>query len=187
MKNPVASRFLTARTSSKPEEKFSAPVHQGDAEYDFRLLLQTMAEAGDRYYTSLSDWDAGHSSWAHAGTTCITLAYKSDVALEVRELLEDADLLHYEFQIKQGLGTAVMFAFPTTDHFNHTDTTRAASLLAHNIGIKGVIENSYLSTFFFRFAKLEAPEVRQAGTTQLNETIIEDNNGVFVRMKEWLA
>jgi|EndMetStandDraft_9_1072997.scaffolds.fasta_scaffold242091_1 hypothetical protein len=191
MTHPVLSRFASASASSKmiDESAFTAPAAQGpDADYDFLTILNTAAEyrteSGISHFHSLSNWGDGHNSAAHAGSSCVHLAYPQNIAKAVSEMAAGADLFHYIVPIEFKRQNATLLAFPSTDHFNHSDTTRAASILAHLIGVKGVIPNSYLSTFFWTFQKHAI--VTQAGSTLMNNEIIEDNHGQFVQIKDYL-
>ena len=191
MTSPSISRFTSATAASTPvEDPFSAPVVLDDAEgYDFLTILKTLAEhrteSGSDHYHSFSLWGDGHASWEHEGTTCLHLAYTEETAPEVSAMLIDAGLFHYRIPIKDGRKKAVLFAFPGKDHFSHTDTTRAASILASFIGIKGVVKNSYFSTYFFRIQK--GAVIEQHGDAIMNSDIIDDNGGLKVFIKEYLA
>lgn len=188
--NPSISRYVSAKANSQPiETPFTAPVIKGDADYDFLTIIQTFADhrtdSGESHYHSLSRWDDAHASWGHLGTTCVCLGYTGETADDVGAVLTDAGLLHYRIPIVEKRKDAVLFALPTRNHFSHTDTTRAASIIAHGIGIKGVLKNTYFSTYFFRFQK--SAKVTQGGTDMIDNTIIEDNGGLFVRMSDWMA
>ena len=188
MNNPSISRFLTATTNSKPELAFTAPVEPQDGEHSFKQILEALAEhdseTGQFHYFSLSRWDEGHSSWSHDGTTCITLEFNEEAANIVRETLMLSDIMHYEFPTKAGRKKAVMFALPSEDHFDHEETTRAASLIMNAIKVKGLLQNSYLSTYFFRFRK--DAKIEQRGTVMLNRDFVDDSRGVFVTLREWV-
>lgn len=191
MTHPVLSRFASASASSKmiDESAFTAPAVPSPADdYDFLTILNTAAEfrteSGVSHYHSFSLFGDGHNSAAHAGSSCVHLAYPQHIAVAVSEMAADADLFHYIIPIEFKRQNATLLAFPSTDHFNHSSTTRAASILAHLIGVKGVLPNSYLSTFFWTFQKDAV--VTQAGSTLMNNEIIEDNHGLFVQMKDYL-
>lgn len=191
MTHPVLSRFASASASGKmiDESAFTAPAIQGPADdYDFLTILNTAAEyrteSGVSHYHSFSLFGDGHNSAAHIGTSCLHLAYPEDIASAVSAMATDADLFHYNVPIMANRKKANLLAFPSTDHFNHSDTTRAASLLAQMIGVKGVLPNSYLSTYFWTFQKDAI--VTQSGSVLMNREIIEDNHGLFVQMKDYL-
>lgn len=184
------SRFETAsRTSIPIEDPFTAPIVLGDAAFDFYTILKTLAEhrteSGRDHYHSFCKWADGHDVEAHESTTCLTLEYTEDTADEVRAGLIASRILHYEFPTKAGRKKAVMFAFPLEDHLGFSDTTRAASLLAEGIAVKGVVKNSYFYTYFFRFQK--GAEVIQRGEDVLNRELIDNNSGMYVQMSKWLA
>lgn len=188
--NPSISRFVSAKADSKSiEEPFTAPVIAADDGYPFITLVETLAdyrtESGESYYHTFSLYDDAHASWGHLGTTCLSLGYGLDHAAQVAEVLDDADILHYRIPIVARRAKATLFSFPSDDHFSHTDTTRAASILAHGIGVKGVLKNTYFSTYFFRFQ--EGAKVTQHGKDIINRDIIDDNHGLFVRMSDWLV
>ena len=189
MNNPTISRFATATKHSEPDIAFTAPVEAATGEHNFKQVLEALAdyrtESGVDHYFSFSRWDEGHSSWSHNGTTCITLEFEDQAARLVREILIGADILHYEFPTKAKRKNAIMFALPSEDHFDHEETTRAASLIMNEIAVKGLLPCSYLSTYFFRFRK--GAKIEQRGSIMLHRGFVDDSAGVFVTLKEWLA
>lgn len=189
MQHPTISRFAEASANSTSiEEPFTAPVEQIGDEFNFLTVLQALAGlrtlSGADYFHTFSIWNGGHGSWAHDGSTCITLEYREKAAAAVRAVLIDADILHYEFKTKASRSNAVMFAFPIADHLDSDDTMRAASLIADAIAVKGVMKSSYQHTYFFRFR--DGAEVVQRGSEMLARDIVDDNRGKFVRIKDWV-
>ena len=190
MSDPSISRFVKASLDSKPvEEPFTAPVRIGNAHYDFKTVLQTLAdyrtESGINYYHSLSLWGEGHSSWEHEGSTCLHFGLDEEPAAEAAAILDDVGLLHYRIPITNKRKAITLFVFPSEDHFDHRETMRAASLLIEMLGVKGIVMNTYLSTFFWCFQK--GAQVTQHGELILNRSIIDDYHGLYVEMKKWLA
>lgn len=188
--NPSISRFTTAKADSKPiEEPFTAPVIKGDADYDFLTILQALADnrtdSGISHYHSFSLWGEGHASYEHGGTTCLHIGYTPETADDVSAVLDDANLFYYRIPIVDKRSDAVLFVFPSSDRFDHVETTRATAVLAHGIGVKGVIKSTYYSTYFFRFQ--DGAKVTQGGSDILSNDVIHDNHGLFVRMADWMA
>lgn len=162
MDNLTICRFITATADATPEDVCSAPLHNDDpTKYDFLTLLTTFAEhqeaGGFNDYFSLSKWSGGHSEYHHEGTTCLTLEYKEDKATEVRAALKDLEYAFYEIPTKAGRSKSVLFAIPLEKHLDHTDTTRAASIVAESVGATGLVKNSFLYTYFFRFRSGAGP------------------------------
>lgn len=186
MTNLTISRFQSTTAGSRPDEAHTKQWDAIEGDYNFKDLIQAHSDhvrnSGETHYFSFSRWADEHSQWGHEGTTCITLAYDPEAAELVRRVLIESTIAHYEFPIKAGRSKAVMFALPTKDPFDHTQTFRVASLLADMIGVVGLVENSYQSTYFFRFQP--GAQVEQRGEQMLNEDVLAEN--AFVQIKKWV-
>lgn len=181
------SRFQTMTHGSKPDITFEKQWEDADGDYNFADVLLANAEwirdSGETHYFSLSRWKDEHNQWGHEGTTCVTLAYYPEAADHFRAVAIEADLAHYEFPIRAGHRKARMFAIPTEDNFTHTETFRAASLIADVAQVQGLVKNSYQSTYFFRFDG--TAEVVQRGSTLLSDAILACRN--YVKIDQWVA
>jgi hypothetical protein len=185
------SSFQTANIRSTAHLTLHAPFDQSDwdQEYDFQLLTQTLAERRTESkvsdYQSFHIFDDEHSAAGHAGATLLQLGYTREAAESVREILVAGEIAHLEIEIAAKRKDANLFAFPLVDLLNHSEVTRAASLLADCLDIKGVLPNSYLSTYFFRFAI--GAKVTKRNGNYLGRDFIEEHNGVFVQIAKYLA
>jgi hypothetical protein len=192
MPNLTINQFKEMSEDATPQLTFTAPYdlnalfEEHQADYDFKSVLEALVEhettSGLSHFYSVARWTNEHSQWGHDGATCLTLAYDTDAAPDVRAQLIGGDIAHYEFPIKAGRSKAVMFAVPLSDTLAHTQVFRASSLLAENIAVKGLIPSSYQSTYFFRFAPKAA--ITQRGTTILSRKIIELKD--YVVISRWL-
>lgn len=158
MSNPTLrlSRFVSAQNYDTPQDVCEAVVWNEDPDgYDMLTVLNTYAEhqteSGCKDYFSFSRWIGGHDEGSHDGTTALTLEYKADREEAVRAKLLEYGFCFYEVQTRSGRTDCALFAVPIDDDVDHTDTTRAASILADAIGIDGLTANSFLYTWFFRF------------------------------------
>lgn len=185
------SSFATATQNSTPTETLYAPFlrSEWDRDYDFDTILKAKADhctiSGVNAYNSFSIWDGQHAAFAHIGATMSHLEYAVEPAKKVRDTLIAAEIAHYEIETIASRKDAIMFAFPLVELLDHKEVMRLASLIADCLGVKGVIKNSYLSTYFFRFRK--AAQVLKRNGTYMGRDFIEDQNGVFVKMADYLA
>jgi hypothetical protein len=153
------ARFLTATAAAKPEDTITAPLFYDDPTETFLDALKLyQALQGDetdsnsrKDYFSLSRWNGGHTEYHHEGTSCLTLEYDTVHAPVVKAALEELEMSHYVIPTKSGRKKTFLFAIPCVDGLDVTDTTRAASLIAELIQQSGLVHNSWLYTYFFRF------------------------------------
>lgn len=183
------SRFQSASQNAEPDHTFFAPAVAPEGLHSFGDILQTLAndrtESGINHYFSLSTWDSGHNEAAHEAATCMTLAYTEATAPTVHEILTLGEVAFYAFPIKDGRRNATMFAMPLEEHLSFNDAIRFANIMAEQIKVKGVIAKSYLPTYCFHFAK--ESQIEYSPGVQLGIILIEEFNGAFLNMKEWLA
>ncbi|NML04250.1 hypothetical protein [Sphingomonas sp. G-3-2-10] len=185
----VISRFTSADKAATPAEEFGAHLQPtAEIEYAFETILDACAEAQagqtKKDYFSFSVWDGGHDLEGHRSTTLITLEYHVDAVDDVREALAEMEFAHFEFATKADRKNVVMFAFPLLDHLDYKDTTRAASLIAAMVGVKGVVQHSWLYTYFFKFRGTDPVQYRDGNF--VGRDFIEAAEGVFVQMKDYV-
>lgn len=190
MTDPVISRFLTATSYATPEDTFTAPVTKSDPTgYDFLTLLKTYSEhqtkGGYKDYFSFSKWDGGHDEYHHDGTTLLTLEYKATSAAKVRAALPSLGFAAYEIDTRSGRSDTVLFAFPVSEDLDHTDTTRAASLIAEALECTGLVNHSFLYTYFFRFRHGGNVSFHEGATVNRKWIAAANDAGVYVEIKKW--
>jgi hypothetical protein len=185
----VISRFTSAVANAEPVEALTAPLREPDPHlYSFETILDTYADhqRGQkvRDFFSFSIWDGSHDLDGHRATTLITLEYDLDAVEDVRAALAEMEFAHFEIATKAGRKNVVLFAFPLLDHLSFRDTTRAASLIAAMVGVKGVVDHSWLYTYFFKFRD-EGPVQYRDGRF-VGQDFLESAEGVFVQMKDYV-
>lgn len=185
----VISRFTSAAKAASPAEEFGAHLQPTpEIEYAFETILDACVEAqttqSKKDYFSFSVWDGGHDLEAHRATTLITLEYHEDAVDDVRAALAEMEFAHFEFATRSDRKDVVMFAFPLLDHLDYRDTTRAASLIAAMVGVKGVVEHSWLYTYFFKFRGSDPVQYRDGKF--VGRDFMEGAEGIFVQVQDYV-
>lgn len=189
--NLVISQFVKATSCASPEQSIEAPITKSDPDgYDFLDVLRTYAEhqtaSPTKDYFSFSRWNNGHDEYHHDGTTCVTLEYKADAAAKVRATLPELGFSAYEIETRNGRSNTVLFAFPVSEPLDPQDTTRAASLIAEALSCTGLINHSFLYTYFFRFRQDAKVAFHQDRTMSRNFIKAANEEGIFVELRKWM-
>lgn len=191
IENLVISRFLTATSYATPEDVLSAPISNDDpAGYDFFTVLETyqqhQTEGGFKDLFSFSRWVGGHDEDHHEGTSLITLEYREDAAQKVRDMLPELGLACYEIDTQNGRSKTVLFAFPVAEPLDHTETTRAASLIAEMLEATGLKRHSFLYTYFWRFRHNGSITFHEGVPFSRKIITAAFDAQVYVEIKRWM-
>ena len=183
-------RFLSASMTARALDTITAPLFHDDPSQtilDALNLYQALQGAeGRNDYFSLSRWSGGHSEYHHEGTSCLTLEYDEAHAPAVKAALVELEFAHFVIPTKVGRSNAFLFAIPCKDELDHTDTTRAASLVAELIEQGGLFEDSFKYTYFFRF-RTDQEITFTPGKLMDSQFVRDANNaGIKVFIKRWI-